>query len=35
VEYHASDLKVLIAIASLTAPTLRQAMDHEAALREG
>ncbi len=34
VEYHASDLKVLVAIASLTGPTLRQAADHEAALRE-
>lgn len=34
VEYHASDLKVLIAIASLAAPTLRQAADHEAALRD-
>lgn len=34
VEYHASDLKVLVAIASLTAPTLRQAEEHEAALRE-
>lgn len=34
VEYHASDLKVLIAIASLAAPTLQQAADHEAALRD-
>ncbi len=34
VEYHASDLKILVAIASLTAPTLRQAADYEAALRE-
>jgi GAF domain-containing protein len=34
VEYHASDLKVLVAIASLAAPTLRQAADYEAALRE-
>lgn len=34
VEYHASDLKVLVAIASLTAPTLRQAEEYEAALRE-
>lgn len=30
VEYHASDLKVLTAIASLTAPTLDQAATHEA-----
>jgi len=35
VEYHASDLKVLTAIASLTAPTLDQAATHEAALRGG
>lgn len=34
VEYHASDLKLLTAIASLTAPTLEQAATHEAALRE-
>jgi hypothetical protein len=34
IEYHASDLKILVAIASLTAPTLRQAEEHEAALRE-
>jgi GAF domain len=34
VEYHASDLKVLVAIASLTAPTLRQAAEYESALRE-
>ena len=34
VEYHASDLKILVAIASLTAPALRQAADYEAALRE-
>ncbi len=34
VEFHASDLKVLVAIASLAAPTLRQAADYEAALRE-
>ena len=34
VEYHASDLKLLTAIASLTAPTLEQAAVHEAALRE-
>lgn len=34
VEYHASDLKVLIAVASLAAPTLQQAADHEAALRD-
>ena len=33
-EYHASDLKVLNAIASLTAPTLQQAAAHEAALRQ-
>jgi adenylate cyclase len=33
VEYHASDLKVLSAIASLTAPTLDQAATHEAVLR--
>ncbi len=33
VEYRASDLKVLSAIASLTAPTLAQARVHEAALR--
>jgi hypothetical protein len=33
VEYHASDLKVLTAIASLTAPTLDQAATHEAVLR--
>ncbi|MDH4113824.1 MAG: GAF domain-containing protein [Actinomycetota bacterium] len=33
-EYHASDLKVLTAIASLTAPTLEQAATHEAALRD-
>jgi adenylate cyclase len=35
VEYHASDLKVLTAIASLTAPTLDQAATHEEALRDG
>ena len=34
VEYHASDLKVLVAIAALTGPALRQAAEHEAALRE-
>ncbi len=34
VEYHASDLKVLVAIASLAAPTLRQAAEYETALRE-
>jgi adenylate cyclase len=33
VEYHASDLKVLTAIASLTAPTLDQAATHQAVLR--
>ncbi len=33
VEYHASDLKVLTAIASLTAPTLDQAATHEAVRR--
>jgi len=33
-EYHASDLKVLNAIASLAAPTLQQAAVHEAALRD-
>jgi GAF domain-containing protein len=33
-EYHASDLKVLNAIASLAAPTLQQAAAHEAALRQ-
>ncbi|CAN5483980.1 hypothetical protein BH20CHL7_BH20CHL7_01540 [soil metagenome] len=33
IEFHASDLKVLIAIASLAAPTLDQARTHEAALR--
>jgi GAF domain len=33
VEYRASDLKVLSAIASLTAPTLAQAAAHEAAVR--
>lgn len=33
VEYHASDLKLLSAIASLTAPTLEQAATHEAVLR--
>lgn len=33
VEYHASHLKVLAAIASLTAPTLDQAATHEAVLR--
>jgi adenylate cyclase len=33
VEYHASDLKVLSAIASLTAPTLDQAATHQAVLR--
>ena len=33
VEYRASDLKVLTAIASLSAPTLDQAATHEAALR--
>jgi hypothetical protein len=32
-EYHASDLKVLTAIASLTAPTLDQAAVHEAVIR--
>lgn len=34
VEFHASDLKVLTAIASLAAPTLDQAATHEAALRD-
>ena len=34
VEYHASDLKLLTAIASLTAPTLQQAAVHQAVLRE-
>lgn len=33
IEFHASDLKVLTAIASLAAPTLDQAATHEAALR--
>lgn len=33
VDYHASDLKVLTAIASLTAPTLDQAATHQAVLR--
>ncbi len=33
VEYHASDARVLAAIAALTAPTLDQAATHEAALR--
>jgi hypothetical protein len=33
-EFKASDLKVLIAIASLAAPTLDQAATHEAALRD-
>ncbi|MGK2851261.1 MAG: GAF domain-containing protein [Candidatus Limnocylindrales bacterium] len=33
VEYHASDLKLLMAIASLAAPTLDQAATHESALR--
>ena len=32
-EYLASDLKVLVAIASLAAPTLAQAAEHEEALR--
>jgi hypothetical protein len=32
VEFHASDLKVLTAIASLAAPTLQQAATHEASL---
>ncbi|MEX1173074.1 MAG: GAF domain-containing protein [Chloroflexota bacterium] len=32
IEFHASDLKVLIAIASLAAPTLDQARTHEAVL---
>jgi hypothetical protein len=32
-EYRASDLKVLGAIASLAAPTLAQAAEHEEALR--
>jgi hypothetical protein len=31
IEYHASDLKVLMAIAALTAPTIDQAARHEAA----
>ena len=34
VEFHASDLKLLTAIASLAAPTLDQAATHEAALRD-
>jgi hypothetical protein len=34
VEFHASDLKLLTAIASLAAPTLDQAATHEAVLRE-
>ena len=34
VEYHASDLKVLTAIASLAAPTLQQAATHEASLTD-
>lgn len=34
VEFHASDLKVLTAIASLAAPTLDQAATHEAAIRD-
>ena len=34
VEYHASDLKVLTAIASLAAPTLDQAATHEASLAD-
>lgn len=34
IEFHASDLKVLTAIASLAAPTLEQAAAHEAALRD-
>lgn len=34
VEFHASDLKVLSAIAALAAPTLDQAATHEAALRD-
>jgi GAF domain-containing protein len=34
IEYRASDLKLLTAIASLAAPTLAQARVHEAALRE-
>ena len=34
VEYHASDLKLLAASASLAAPTLDQAATHEAAIRE-
>lgn len=33
VEYHASDLKLLMAIAALTAPTLDQAATHASALR--
>jgi GAF domain-containing protein len=33
VEFHASDLKLLTAIASLAAPTLDQARTHEAAVR--
>ncbi|MBI2763978.1 MAG: GAF domain-containing protein, partial [Chloroflexi bacterium] len=33
VEYRAADLKVLTAIAALTAPTLEQARAHEAVLR--
>jgi hypothetical protein len=33
VEYHASDLKVLTAIASLAAPTIEQAATHEAAIQ--
>jgi GAF domain-containing protein len=32
-EYRASDLKLLNAIASLAAPTLAQAAEHEAAVR--
>ncbi|MEO6207387.1 MAG: GAF domain-containing protein, partial [Candidatus Limnocylindrales bacterium] len=34
IEFRASDLKVLTAIASLAAPTLQQAAAHEAALRD-
>ena len=34
IEFRASDLKVLTAIASLAAPTLEQAAAHEVALRD-
>jgi hypothetical protein len=33
IEFHASDLRLLGAIASLAAPTFDQAVAHEAALR--